>query len=97
MGLGILCIRSFAKFVVIGGLGFSAGLSRRQALFAGLGMMPASAFVAVILEQTRVMGVDLFREFNPIFSFIFLAELLGPIATSIAIRLGKEASLEEYS
>lgn len=97
MGLGILCIRSFAKFVVIGGLGFSAGLTRRQAFYAGLGMMPASAFVAVILEQTRVMGVDLFREFNPIFSFIFLAELLGPIATTIAIRLGKEASLEEYS
>jgi Kef-type K+ transport system membrane component KefB len=94
MGLGILCVRFLSKFIAIGSFGYSAGLSRRQALLAGLGMMPASAFVAVILEQTRVMGIDLFREFHPIFSFIFLAELLGPIATSIAIRLGKESSSE---
>jgi Kef-type K+ transport system membrane component KefB len=94
MGIAILCVRFLSKFIAIGSLGGAAGLSRQQSLLAGLGMMPASAFVAVILEQTRVMGVDLFRESHPIFSFIFLAELLGPIATSIAIRLGKESSPE---
>jgi Kef-type K+ transport system membrane component KefB len=94
MGLAILCVRFLAKFIAIGGLGGVAGLNRQQSLLAGLGMMPASAFIAVMLEQTRVMGVDLFREFHPIFSFVFLAELLGPIATSIAIRIGKEANPE---
>lgn len=94
-GLSILTVRGFIKWFMLRLRGSKCDLSARQSSFAGLALMPASSFTACILEQSRSIGLDFLAGFNPVVSFIFLAEIFGPIAVSIAIIKGGEAFKEE--
>lgn len=91
IGLAILAIRSVMKWSIVRKLGPTCQLTPQQAWYAGLAMMPASSFTACLLEQSRTMGMDLLKGFNPIISFIFIAEIFGPIATAAGIIIAKES------
>ena len=61
----------------------------------GLGLMPISVFVILLLEQTRYLGVDLIDHLAPLAAATLLLEVIGPVATQQALRWAGEASEEE--
>lgn len=97
VGFAILALRSMMKWGVLRTLGPTCQLTSTQAWYTGLAMMPASSFTACLLEQSRTMGMDLLKGFNPIISFIFIAEIFGPIATAIGVVYAKESFEDSQS
>jgi Kef-type K+ transport system membrane component KefB len=97
VGFAILALRSIMKWGVLRTLGPACQLTPTQAWYTGLAMMPASSFTACLLEQSRTMGMDLLKGFNPIISFIFIAEIFGPIATAVGVIFAKESFEDSQS
>lgn len=92
LGLGgaIIAVRGIAKFVGIGLFSHVSGISWRKGLLTSLAMTPISAFVILVLEQTRHLGVDLVDQVSPLAATALILEILGPIVTQRALRWAEE-------
>jgi NhaP-type Na+/H+ or K+/H+ antiporter len=90
LGLLIVAVRAATKTLVTGALGHASGTTWRKGALTGLGLMPISVFVILLLEQTRYIGIDLIDHLAPLAAATLLLELVGPIATQQALRLAGE-------
>ena len=72
-----------------------SGISWKKGLLTGLAMTPISAFVILLLEQTRFLGVDLMSQLAPLAAMALTLELLGPIVIYLALRHANETWQEE--
>lgn len=90
LGLGIIGARQAAKMVGIAMFSHISGISWRKGWLTGLAMTPLSAFVILVLEQTRHIGVDLVDQFAPLAATAVVLELLGPIGTWLALKWSHE-------
>lgn len=97
LGLGLLIVaaRAATKILVTTGLGHASGTTWRKGALTGVGLMPISVFVILLLEQTRYIGVDLIDHLAPLAATTLLLELVGPIATQQALRLAGETARSE--
>jgi len=55
-----------------------------------MALTPLSAFVILLLEQTRHLGIGLMDELAALAAITLLLEVIGPIVTQWALVLSKE-------
>ena len=56
-----------------------SGISRRKGILIGIGTAPISAFVILVLEQTRYLGINLVDQLAPLAAMALILEFFGPI------------------
>ena len=95
LALALMAVRAVTKVAAVAALSRASGTTWRKGALAGLGLMPISVFVILLLEQTRYLGVDLIDQLAPLAAATLLLELLGPVATQQALRWAGEAAQEE--
>ena len=91
LGIAVIGVRCAAKLMGIGLLARLSGISWRKGALTGLAMMPLSAFVMLLLEDTRYLGIDLIDALAPLAAATLLLDVLGPVLTQFAFRLAGEA------
>ncbi len=96
LGVALLAARTGAHTLVNLSLARFSGTTFRKGAFTGLALMPMSAFVLLLLEESRVYGFDLARESLPVIAgLLVLLEVLGPWVTQRALMWAGEAHPEE--
>lgn len=79
LGLTIIVVRQFAKMIGIGIYAKVSGISWRKGVLVGMATMPISAFVILVLEQARYIGVNLVDQLAPLATAALTLEILGPL------------------
>lgn len=92
VGLAIIGVRLLAKLFGIGIFSHVSGISWRKGLLVGMAMAPMSAFVILVMEQTKHLGIDLVDRFAPLAAAAFILEIFGPIFIQRALIWSREAS-----
>lgn len=90
LGLALIGARAAAKVLGVAMLARASGISWRKGALTGLGLMPLSVFVILLLEHTRGLGLDLLDHLAPLAAATLLLEILGPLATQHALRIAGE-------
>ncbi len=79
LGLAIIAVRLVTKIIGISLFAHISGTSWRKGLLIGMAMTPISAFVILVLEQTRYLGINLVDQLAPLAAAALIVEILGPI------------------
>lgn len=90
IGLALIGVRLLAKGLGIGLFAHLSGISWRKGIWTSLAMAPISAFVILLLEQTRYLGLELLDQLAPLAAAALVLEILGPILTLRALVWAKE-------
>ena len=90
LALALVVVRAGCKIAAVAALSRASGTTWRKGALTGLGLMPISVFVILLLEQTRYLGVDLIDHLAPLAAVALLLEVLGPLATQQALRWAGE-------
>lgn len=90
LGVAIVVVRQLAKLVGIGLFAHFSGTSWRKGLLVGVASAPISAFVILVLEQTRHLGINLVDQLSPLAAAALTMEILAPVCTQAALRWAKE-------
>lgn len=90
LGLALISARMVAKVAGVALLARASGISLRKGALTGMGMMPISVFVILLLEHTRHVGIDLIDQLAPLAAATLLLEIVGPLLTQYALRLAGE-------
>ncbi len=87
MGLGfaIIAVRQIAKVAGISLFAHMSGISWRKGLLVGIAAAPMSAFVILMLEQTRHLGINLVDQLAPLAAAALTLEVFGPIFVQRAL------------
>ena len=85
MGLAIIAVRQIAKLAGITIFAHISGISWRKGMLIGMAMTPISAFVILLLEQTRYIGIELVDQLAPLAAAALTLEVFGPIFTQRAL------------
>lgn len=85
LGLGIITVRQIAK--IAGNLLFAriGGISWRKGFLTGLASTPFSAFVILVMEQTRYLGISLVDQFAPLAAVALTLEIFAPVLIQRAL------------
>ena len=91
-GLGLLLVlaRFAAKTVGVTLFARASSISWRKGFLTGMALAPFSAFVILLLEQTRRSGVELVDSLMPLAAMALLLEVVGPVVTQRALIWAKE-------
>ncbi len=93
-GAGIALVLMVVRFAVktAGVVAFArvSGITWRKGLLTGMALTPLSAFVILLLEQTRHLGIGLMDEMAALAAITLLLEVIGPVVTQWALALAKE-------
>lgn len=90
IGLAIIVIRQCAKMIGIGIFSKVSGTSWRKGALIGMATMPISAFVILVLEQTRYIGIDLVDQLAPLAAAALTLEIVGPLCIQRALLWANE-------
>lgn len=85
MGLAIIAVRQIAKLAGITIFAHISGISWRKGMLIAMAMTPISAFVILLLEQTRYIGIELVDQLAPLAAAALTLEVFGPIFTQRAL------------
>jgi len=95
LGAAVLVVRSGAHTLVNMSIARVSGTTFRKGALTGLALMPMSAFVLILLEESRLYGFDLARDSLPaIVGLLVLLDVIGPLVTQRALMLAGEAHPE---
>ena len=92
LGLTLVVVRALAKLVGVLLFARQSGISHHKGIMLGVALGPFSAFVILVLEQTRHLGVNLFDLLAPLATATLVLELLGPLLTQRALLLAHEVA-----
>jgi Kef-type K+ transport system membrane component KefB len=95
LGAALIGIRLLAKVLGVSIYSRVSGISWRKGLLTGLALSPISAFVILVLEQTRHIGIDLVDQLAPLAAAALTLEIIGPIVTLYALRWAHETHDQE--
>lgn len=90
IGFTIIAVRQVAKMAGISIFAHISGIAWHKGLLIGIAMAPISAFVILVLEQTRYLGVDLVDQLAPLAAASLALEIIGPILTQRALIWSRE-------
>jgi Kef-type K+ transport system membrane component KefB len=79
LGLAIIAVRQIAKIAGVTLFAHFSGISWRKGVLIGIATAPISAFVILVLEQTRYLGINLVDQLAPLAAAALTLELFGPI------------------
>jgi len=85
LGLSIILVRQIAKIIGIGIYSRVSGISWRKGALVGMASLPISAFVILVLEQTRHIGIDLVDQLAPLAAAALTLEIIGPLCIQRAL------------
>lgn len=90
LGFAIIAVRQVAKVVGIGIFSHLSGISWRKGFLIGIASTPISAFVILVLEQTRYIGINVIDQLAPLAAAALTLEIFGPIFIQLALSLAHE-------
>lgn len=90
LGLTLIAVRQLAKIAGISLFAHLSGISGRKGLLIGMAMTPISAFVILVLEQTRYLGINLVDQLAPLAATALTLEIFGPIFVQRALIFARE-------
>jgi Kef-type K+ transport system membrane component KefB len=91
-GIAIVGVRQLAKIASVGAFSYVSGIPLRKGVLVGAGMAPVSAFVVLMLEQTRHLGVQLVDELAPLAALALVLEILGPVIVRRTLVSAREVA-----
>ena len=92
LGISVLLVRSASHTLVNVSVARASGTTFRKGALTGLALMPMSAFAMLLLEESRLYGLDLARESLPMFvGLLVLLEVIAPVVTQRALVAAGEA------
>ena len=95
LGLAIVGVRGLTRAATLSLMAPLSDTTRRKGLLTALAMTPASVLVVLLLEHSRVKGLDLLYKLAPMAAATLVLELIGPIVTQFALRKAGETESEE--
>ena len=90
LGILLVFLRLVAKTAATAAFAIPSGISWRKGAWTGIAMAPLSVFVILVLEQSRVDGIDLIELAAPLAAAALVLEVLGPILVGVALRAARE-------
>ena len=90
LALVLMAVRFAVKTAGVVAFARASGITWRKGLLTGMALTPLSAFVILLLEQTRHLGIGLMDELAALAAITLLLEVIGPIVTQWALVLAKE-------
>lgn len=90
LALALISARFAAKTVGVIAFARVSGITWRKGILTGMALTPISAFVILLLEQTRHLGIGLMDQLAALAATTLLLEVIGPIVTQQALALAKE-------
>lgn len=90
LALALLAVRFVVKTLCVAAFAHASGITWRKGLLTGIALTPLSAFVILLLEQTRHLGIGLMDELAALAAITLLLEVIGPVVTQWALVLAKE-------
>ncbi|VXC48259.1 Transporter, CPA2 family [Pseudomonas sp. 8AS] len=95
LGFGLLLVLTRALAKLTGVLLFAnlSGISLYKGLLLGIALGPFAAFVILVLEQTRYLGINLFDQLAPLAAAALVMEILGPLLTQGTLVLAHEVQI----
>lgn len=91
IGFAIIAVRLVAKMSGISLFAYVSGISWRKGLLIGMATTPISAFVILMLEQARGLGIGLVDRIAPLAAAALILEVFGPILIQRALIWAHEA------
>lgn len=89
-GILLILIRFITKTFAIELFAHKSGITFKKGFLVALSMTPISAFIILLFEQTRYLGLDLFEQLYPLTAAALIMELVAPIFIQHALRWSKE-------
>lgn len=86
----LIAVRFLAKTLSVVAFAHVSGISWRKGLLTGMALSPLSAFVILLLEQTRQLDIGLIDELTALAAMTLVLEVIGPVFTHWALSLAKE-------
>lgn len=90
IGLLIVLLRLGVKLGMAWWGGPGDGMGRHKSALAAVASTPISVFVILLLEQARVMGLDVLGSIAPLAAATWLLEIVGPALTRWALKRANE-------
>jgi Kef-type K+ transport system membrane component KefB len=90
LALLLFMVRFLVKTASVTAFANVSGISWKKGMLTGVALTPLSAFVILLLEQTRHLGIGLIDELTALAAITLLLEVIGPIATQWALRKSGE-------
>ncbi|HEP9159997.1 TPA: cation:proton antiporter [Pseudomonas aeruginosa] len=90
LGLSLVLVRALAKLAGVLLFSHLSGISLYKGVLLGIALGPFSAFVILVLEQTRYLGINLFDQLAPLATAALVLEIVGPLLTQSALVLAHE-------
>lgn len=92
LGISVLLVRTLAHTLVNVSVARASGTTFRKGALTGLALMPMSAFVMLLLEESRLYGFDLASDSLPMLvGLLVILEVIAPIVTQRALVAAGEA------
>lgn len=95
LALALVAVRFMAKTAGVVAFAHLSGITWRKGLLTGVALTPLSAFVILLLEQTRHLGIGLIDQVAALAAITLLLEVIGPIATQWALSMAREVPDKE--
>jgi Kef-type K+ transport system membrane component KefB len=96
LGGAVMALRSGVHVVVNVGVARVSGTTFRKGAWAGLSLMPMSAFALLLLQESRLEGFELARDSMPVIvGLLVLIDVIGPLVTQRALIWAGESQPEE--
>lgn len=91
-GLAFLLVlaRFATKTLSVTMFAHKSGISWKKGVATGIALAPMSAFVILVLEQARYLGIEFVDELEALAAMTFFMEIVAPIITQRALIWAKE-------
>jgi Kef-type K+ transport system membrane component KefB len=86
----LVVVRFLVKTLGVTAFAHVSGITWRKGFLTGMALTPLSAFVILLLEQTRQLDIGLVDELTALAAMTLLLEVAGPVVTHWALVLAKE-------
>ncbi len=90
LGAALVLLRTGTRITLITAFSRVSGVSWKKGALTAMAMTPLSAFVILLLEQTRQVGINLVDQLAPLAAAALLLEVLGPMLTQWALKAAGE-------
>jgi Kef-type K+ transport system membrane component KefB len=90
LAVPLVAARSLVKILVVGLFAPISGTTWRKGVLTGIGLTPISAFVILLLQQARYLGIDLVDQVAALAASTLLLELAGPVVIQRALVWARE-------
>lgn len=97
LALAVIAARLITKTLATTLLARLSGIGWYKGGLTGLAMTPMSAFVILMLEQSRHLQTGMFDSIVGISAIVWLLEIVGPLVTQRALMLAGETQQREAS